>query len=134
MQVDGVVQLDGEFGMRIMVEVDLDLGVAIDLNCADLAGIGEGVAANEVEPLIARAIRVGIELAQIELIALAGREIENRSWWSLMRQLSSMPFNSSPSATRSRSKKFGQTMLTGENSRAGRGTGRRDRSCKVRRR
>ena len=77
MQIDDGVQLDGEFGMRIMVEVDLDLGVAIDLNCADLAGIGEGVAANEVEPLIARTIRVGIELAQIELIALAGREIEN---------------------------------------------------------
>ena len=58
MQVDRVVQLDGrQLGTRVVVEVDLTAGAAGDARLAHLTGVGEGIAVDELELLVAAPIR-----------------------------------------------------------------------------
>ena len=72
------MQLYDQLGPRIVVEVDPDHGVAVDHLLHHLAGVGEPVAADELERLVAGPVEIAVEAAQDDPVALALREVEDR--------------------------------------------------------
>ena len=67
-----------QLGPRIVVEIDPDHGVAVDHLLHHLAGVGEAVAADELERLVARLVEIAVEAAQDDPVALALREVQDR--------------------------------------------------------
>lgn len=73
------MQFGPELGLRILVEIDPDHRPAVDDALHDLTAVGEALATDELEGLLARAVGIAVQMPEDDPIAVGPGETKIRS-------------------------------------------------------